>query len=485
MPSYPGFVGGSSPSQSTIATSERTVNFYVEQISTEGPQHKTALYPTPGQQAWITAANSGGVLVDVGGRGGALCGSRAFVAIGAGLYEIFSDSTIIKRGNIAQDANVAQFAYLGPTANHLGIASGGNEYTFNLTTNVLTLNLTGECNQIGMLDEYLLALNQTTGKLRLSNLNDGNTWDPTQFALRSAQPDQWIAMVVNAPDILLLGANTGDVWYDAGTSPFPLAARAGLNIPFGIIAPFSLVNIAGRQFWLSSNKEGDGIVVGTEGYGVKPISSSELDHAIASYARTSTITDAEGFALQMEGHTFYVLRFPSANATWLHDLALGVWTEAGKWNAARGEYDVWNPRFHLKAFGKHITGGNGTGSLSLLDVTYTTEEDGSFIRRMRRGPVLIRDMNRQPIANFEVLMEPGLGTQTGQGSDPQVMGRFSIDGGKTWGNERMCGVGRVGEYTRRAFWNRHGAPYMWVPEISMTDPIPWRIIDALYNNTGA
>ena len=68
MPSYPGFIGGSSPSLSAIATSERTVNFYVEQIGTEGRQHKTALYPTPGQQAWITAANMPGADVSYQAR---------------------------------------------------------------------------------------------------------------------------------------------------------------------------------------------------------------------------------------------------------------------------------------------------------------------------------------------------------------------------------------------------------------------------------
>jgi hypothetical protein len=54
-----------------------------------------------------------------------------------------------------------------------------------LATNAFALVLTGEAHQIAMLDAYFLALNQTTGKLRLSNLNDGLTWDPTQFALRS------------------------------------------------------------------------------------------------------------------------------------------------------------------------------------------------------------------------------------------------------------------------------------------------------------
>lgn len=477
MPPYPNFIAGSSPSQSVIATSERTVNFFIEKTG-----GKTVMYPIPGQTPWITAASSGGILVDVGGRGGAVAGSRAFVAEGGGIYEIFADATTVKRGNVAMDSNVAQFAYLGPTANQLGIASGGNAYILNLTTNVITQVLTGECHQIGMLDEYLLALNQTTGRLRLSNLNDGTTWDPTQFALRSTQPDPWVAMVVNAPDIWLLGALTGDVWYDAGTSPFPLAARSGLNIPFGIIAPFSLVVISGKLFWLSGNREGSGLVIATDGYGPKPISSVELDSAIATYARTGTITDAEAFAFQMVGHTFYVLRFPTANATWLYDLTTGIWTELGTWNSVRGDYDVWHPRFHLAAFGKHITGESGTGQLSLLDVTTATESDGSVIRRLRRGPILINDMKRMPINRFQLVLEPGLGTQAGQGVDPVVMAKFSSDGGKTWGNERSARAGKIGQYGHQVFWNRLGSPRLWVPEVTFTDPVPFRVIDALINN---
>jgi hypothetical protein len=163
--------------------SERTVNFYVEKIGTQGVQHKTALYPTPGQQAWITAASSGGVLVDVGGRGGIWTGARAFVVIGPGYYEVFADATIIRRGTVAIDGNPAQLAYNGTTGGQIAICSGGNLYVHTLSTNVVALELTGEAHQVAMLDEYFLALNQTTGKLRLSNLNDGLTWDPTQFAL--------------------------------------------------------------------------------------------------------------------------------------------------------------------------------------------------------------------------------------------------------------------------------------------------------------
>lgn len=477
MATYPGFIAGSAPSQSRLATSERTVNWYLEKVGTQGPQSKHAMYPTPGFTAWNAAPTP-----DLGARAALAVDGRTFWMMGAGLYQAFSTQTLTKLQTLAQDNNLAQIVYNGPTAGQLCIATGTNAYNYTIATNTLTTVLTAEATQVGMLDEYFLALNSVTGKLRLSNLNDGTTWDPTQFALRSAQPDPWIAFIVNAPDIILLGELTGDVWYDAGTSPFPLAARQGLTIPYGIAAPFSLAVTGGVVFWLTQNKDGAGLVVKMSGYSPEPINSIELATALSTYQRTSTIRDAEALVFQLEGHTFYGLRFPTANHTWLYDLTTGAWTEAGQWNSPLNDYDVWAPRTHVYAFGQHLTGDASTGTLSVMDVANGSELDGTAIRRLRRGPILIDQNRRLPIKKFEVLCEPGLGLQSGQGSDPQMLLRTSADGGKTWGNERQASTGRVGEYYKRVYWRRFGHPRMFVPEITVSDPIPWRVIDAFFNN---
>jgi hypothetical protein len=327
--------------------------------------------------------------------------------MGGSLNQAFTTQTMTRLQTIAQDANLAQIVYNGPTGGQLCIASGTNAYNYTIATDTLLTVLTAEATQVGMLDEYFLALNMATGKLRLSNLNDGTTWDPTQFAFRSAQPDPWQAFIVNAPDIILLGELTGDVWYDAGTSPFPLAARTGLTIQYGIAAPFSLAVTGGEVLWLSKNKDGAGLVVSMRGYSPQPISSVELATALSTYQRTSTIADAEAMVFQIEGHTCYVLRFPSANHTWMYDLTTQVWTELGKWNTATNDYDIWAPRVHVYAFGKHLTGDASTGTLSVMDVTNGTELDGTAIRRLRRGPVLIHEDQRIPVKKFEVLGPAG------------------------------------------------------------------------------
>lgn len=480
MPRYPGFIGGSAPSQSVIASSERTVNWYVEKIRTGGTQHDSALFPTPGFTAWNPTATT-----DVGGRAMLTVDGRTFAVIGGSLNQLAAAATITRLATVAQDSNPAQIVYNGPTGGQLCIASGSNAYNYTIATGALTQVLTGVATQVGMLDEYFLALNQATGRLRLSNLNDGTTWDPTQFALRSAQPDPWQAFIVNPPDIILLGELTGDVWYDAGTSPFPLAARQGLTIPYGIAAPFSLATTGGLVFWLTKNKDGAGQVVMMSGYAPQVISTPELATALSQMQRTSSITDAEALIYQDEGHTFYVLRFPTANKTWAYDLTTGLWAERGAWNSVRGDYDVWSPRVHTYAFGQHLVMNATNGTVYTMNASNLTEMDGSSIRRLRRGPVLVREMQRLPLDQFEVLFEQGLAPQSGQGSAPVMLFRASSDGGQTWGNERQISLGAVGQYRKRAIVRRLGSPRLWVPEIVVTDPVYARVVDAFVNNDAA
>ncbi len=64
------------------------------------------------------------------------------------------------------------------------------------------------------------------------------------------------------------------------------------------------------------------------------------------------------------------------------------------------------------------------------------------------------------------------------GVDPQVMLRISNDGGKTWISEQFRSAGKSGEYWRRVRWNRLGLATRRVFEISVSDPIAWRLVGA-------
>ena len=82
------------------------------------------------------------------------------------------------------------------------------------------------------------------------------------------------------------------------------------------------------------------------------------------------------------------------------------------------------------------------------------------------------------MSRLELLLEVGLGTASGQGIDPKVMMRTSTNL-KTWSHTQFASAGAQGAFGTRVFWTRlASADRVWVPEITVSDPIPWRIVGA-------
>lgn len=475
---YPNYLGGSYTSQSPIADGARLINWYTERVEGPGARAPLAFYPVPGSSTFVSTT-------DAVGRGAFTMAGRTHFVIGGGVWEVFGSMTASRRGSVAQDANPASMTYNGSAGNRLCIASGGTLYYLNLSSNAVSA-VSGVTKgfQVGMIDGFFVNFDITTNRIYVSPLNDtSGVWDPSQFAQRSTQPDPWQAMYIAPPDIWLIGEQTGDVWYDAGAAPFPLAPRSGITFKYGIIAPFSLASIGSSVYWLARDKDGSGVVVQTRGYSPMPVSSKALETAISNYKRTSTIANAEGMTYEQEGHSFYCLRFPSVPATWVYDPSLPPeigWHERGTWNSAAMRYDVWRPRVHTFAFGQNLTADGITGNISTIDVSFGTESDGTVIRRLRIPPPLYvgeRD-KRLFVSRFEPIFEQGLGTATDGGFNPTVMLRTSING-KTWSNHRTHSAGLQGQYSSRTYFLRNGSStLLWQPEIVVSDPIPWRHLGA-------
>jgi len=85
----------------------------------------------------------------------------------------------------------------------------------------------------------------------------------------------------------------------------------------------------------------------------------------------------------------------------------------------------------------------------------------------------------------ELLTESGddllVTVATVQGADPQVMLRWSDDGGHTWSNEHWRSMGLIGQYGYRTIWRRLGMTEKLrdrVYEVSGTDPVKIAIMGA-------
>jgi hypothetical protein len=92
-------------------------------------------------------------------------------------------------------------------------------------------------------------------------------------------------------------------------------------------------------------------------------------------------------------------------------------------------------------------------------------------------------MNRSWINHnsLELLIQAGEGLITGQGSDPQIMMRYSDTYGRTWSNEIWRSMGKIGEFNKIISWNKLGRSLDRLYEIKITDPV-YRIISNAYLN---
>jgi hypothetical protein len=477
----PGLIGPAYRSSSPVADPEDLINWYVEQVDSPTPTNKYIYNPTPGLETRISVARAPiRALFQLPTSVDSL--TRGFFVAGIGFYEFLSDFTVIAHGMLSGvGANPATISYNGDGGGQLLITSADQAGSFDLATNVLSPIAGLAAFQGGMLNGYGLALDQLTSTLRLSDPLDLTTWDPTQFAQRSIAPDPWRAMIVLYPRIYLFGEQTTEVWYDAGAFPFPFAPVQGILIQDGIGAPFSLTVADNAVYWLSRNINGTARIVRASGYRPEVVSTKAVEAAITAYAEAGRIDDAVGWTYQLDGHQFYLLNFPSAGVTWCYDTGLPPeigWHKRGTWITEDAEYIALRPQYHALVFGKHLVGDRDTGTIYEMRNTYGQDVEGREIRRLRRTPLLTSEQQWIFFKQLQLFLQVGLGTVSGQGLNPVVSLRWSDDAGQTWSNFYSVSAGRMGAYKTRAIWRRLGRSRNRVFEFSVSDPIPWRIIDA-------
>lgn len=308
---------------------------------------------------------------------------------------------------------------------------------------------------------------------------DGDTIDPLSFASAEGAPDNIVALAANNKELWVYGSNSIEVWYDAGTPDFPLAPIQGAFIENGCAAVFSVAKLDNSLFWLGADLRGRGIVYRTNGYSAQRVSTFAIEFAIQSYSR---IDDAVAFSYQQDGHSFYVLTFPTGNTTWVYDVSTSAWHQRGAFvNGAFREID---PLCCTQFNGMPILGThNYPGILFTYDLNFYTDFNSSMVwlRLWRALPPGENNLDRSAHHELQLDCETGVGINDESGSNPMVMLRWSDDGGHTWSNEHWAAMGKIGQFSTRVIWRRLGMTTKLrdrVYEISGSSPVKIAIIGA-------
>jgi hypothetical protein len=361
------------------------------------------------------------------------------------------------------------------------IACNGPSFIYNNTTNVFSQitdpDFPGAVT-VGYLDGYFVFNEPNSQRIWVTSILDGLSVDPLDFASAEGAPDGVVGLIIDHREAWVFGSNSVEVWYDAGAADFPLQRIQGAFNEIGCIAPYSIAKLDNGVFWLGADARGRGIVYRANGYTGARVSTHAVEWQIQQYADMS---DAIAYTYQQDGHAFYVLVFPSANTTWVYDVSTQAWHErAGFTN---GSFTRHRSNCQMSFNNEIIVGDFESGNIYSfdLDVYADNGQIQKWLRTWRALPTRQNNLKRTAQHSLQLDCESGVGLNLGQGSDPEVMLRWSDDGGHTWSNEHWATIGKIGQFYRRVFWRRLGMTLKLrdrVYELSMTDPVKIAIVGA-------
>jgi hypothetical protein len=472
-------------------------------------------------------------------------GSDFYVVSGNQFYKLTGlNATPTLLGNVAGNGPVS----IADNGTQLFIAANGPSYIYNEVTNVFAQitdpDFPGAVT-VAYLDGYFVFNQPNSQIIWVSQLLDGTSVDPLDFASAEGSPDGVVGLIADHRELWVFGTDSVEVWYDSGAADFPLTRIQGAFNEIGCVSAYTIAKMDNGLFWLGTDARGQGIVYRANGYTGVRISTHAIEYAIAQYGN---ISDAIAYTYQQEGHAFYVLTFPSGNATWVYDVATQAWHERAGFDS--GEFMRHRSNCQCNFGGNIIVGDFQNGNIYTfdLDVYADNGQIQKWLRSWRALPTGQNNLKRTAQHSLQLDCETGVGlnlypaydsenidteagldlvaeyvqtflaTQSGDtltteasdgfeplgqyelsdkdisgynlvttsypaapGYDPQVMLRWSDDGGHTYSNEHWSSIGKIGAYGHRTFWRRLGMTLKLrdrVYELSGTDPVKIAIVGA-------
>lgn len=453
-------LSGAYSSRSVIANAQRCVNLYPEDnphgsgpgvLGATNPPVPVTHYQRPGKKLLASPPVQGA------GRGlYRATNGNLYAVVGRTLYFVSAEMIFTALGPLT--AGLTTPVSMADNGMDVGneivvVDNTVNGWTINMTTNAMAPIVDATGTFVGSTrvdyDGGFFLFNAPGTPYWYTSLLNSVTFNALDIASKSAYADNVVTLAMRQREAWLIGSLTTEPWYLSGGAVFPFAAITSTFIPYGCVAAYSLAAIDVNLFWLSQDLKGRGIAVMSQGYAASRISNHAVEDEWRKYP---TINDAIAGSYQLDGHTFYVLHFPTADKTWAYDLATKQWCEQ-TWLDNNGIEHRDRATFYAHAYDMVIGQDWQTGQLYQLDLdTYT--DNGAPILNRRGFPHVLDEMNR--ITHWRMVVDMQCGEVAQQDYVPLLFMRYSDDRGRTWSDPLPVSLGQTGEYLESPQYTRLG-----------------------------
>lgn len=533
------FLGPTYNGRSVNIDASRCVNFFPE-LNPQDSKTPMALVGTRGSRiAFTLPTNPVRALYPFNGL--------LYAISGGGLYSVTSGlipSTVL--GTLTTGSGKVSIANNGIASsgaggNQIMIVDGAHGYIYNVVTGVFTtitsVGFPSNPTYVAYLDGYFIV---TDGSMNhwVSDLYNGLVWNPLATSPVAAASDNIKAIIALHQQLWFIKEYNTEIWYDNGTPTSqgtPFLRVSGAVIDYGTLAPFSVAKGDNSVFWLAWQRHGDtGILVGVvelNGYVPTIVSPPAINYRLS---QLTTLSDAFGFCWYTEGHSFYVLTFPTEDITLVYDASTQMWHEwstmipTGTANFGIDAdisvpyglsaatplsllpYDVHRHLSDCYAYfiGRHFVGDYRSKQVYELRNDYY-KDDTLPIASFRTAQHLWdpTEIKNVIIHKLQLDFEAGVGDDhqellpyageladgsitadgtyyagvslqyTGTGN-PRAFLSWSNDGGHTWSSDYYARIGRTSEYKTRAIWRRLGYARDRVFRVAIQDAVKRHLIHA-------
>ena len=456
-------VGARAVDRALMVNNQRSINWRPE-VEGDGAKSTLTLKPTPGMIRKLRAGNG-----PARSRGVVFKGAAYFVS-GRNLVKVDTawNATIIGTLNTGSG-----FCSIVAGRNYILVVDGGDGYTWDGTSfaTVTDGDFPAAPQVCGYLDGFYIVNTASSDAWNISANEDPTSWAALDFSRADAAPDDAVGIVTTYRDVYLVGSYTTQVYYNSGNAQFPFDQYANGVLEFGTPAPFTIARAGGVIFMLAQHDESGLTVLAVNGFQAQRITDPDLADFLSQMDPT-TVSQAYAYAYTEADQTFYVLTFPGDDITFVYHMEQKMWHEWSS-NGMGRHRSLGYVRFN----NCHLVGDSIDNRVYALDSrTYT--DDGEMITRKRIGTVMARDGRDFTVDSFEIELGRGTALLSGQGSDPQLMFRYSDNGGLRWSRRSLLSLGTRGDGSRRAILNKLGQMSAFTPEISITDPVEAIVIAA-------
>lgn len=444
--------GGFYQSESLPISAQRCVGWFPVIPQTANALSKAVLFHTPGQKAFSSPSGDN--------RGQHVMAEVNFAVHGDTLHRInengstfpITDIPIVGGGPVSMADNGTKLVIVVPQS---------KAYVFNGTSLVEITDTDFRVSDTVSFKDGFFIFTASDGTVFFNSaLNDPLNFRALDFGTAEIDPDSIVASHVTHNELFIIGVETIELFQNIGGSGFPFQRIQGANIQKGAHATFGIVGLDETFAFAGGGKdELTAIYQVSDSTSAAKISTAAIDNAIQKFTKEE-ISNCVAMTYFDRGSqiaiwTFESTRIPSRtfayNDTTSRLSGIPVWFEFQ--TGLKEEGDRWNVNSIVVAYGK-ILAGTSLGDIVELDKNTFTDLGKPILREFTTSPLSNQD---EPLFVPRIIlwMEAGVGLTTGDGSDPSVSMDSSTDG-KTFGNNRVRKIGKIGRFGQQTVWKRNG-----------------------------